>query len=101
MSDLANTQGPWMVRPTVSNILNHLIIVQSETQAIIATVPPKENGEVNWADAAMLATAPHAIEALIEISTELNTSKNISIERINSVISQVFEKLHAETDVDL
>jgi thiamine monophosphate kinase len=99
MTDLTTTQGPWMVRPTMCVIANHLTI-HTEDGTILATVAPKAD-QPNWADAAAMAAAPHAFEALIEISTELNTAKQINIERINNIISQVFEKLVAETDVDL
>ena len=96
-STQATSQGPFYVRPTVDNS-DHLTICQAETDAVIAIIPPRGD-RVNWADAAMLAAAPHMVDALIAIREKLMTAKDtINLEVINDIISQTFEKIHAEAD---
>jgi hypothetical protein len=90
------TPGPYMVRPTTSAIPDHLTIAHAETNEVIAVIPPK-NGQPNWADAAALATAPNALETLIDIQvTLMNSKETIDLEEIVSKISLVFEKIAAE-----
>ena len=98
MTDYVTTQGPFIVDRMVAE-LNHLAIRQAETREAIAIVIPK-NDQPNYADAAMFAATPHAIDCLIAIQEKLMTSKHtINLEEINMMISQVFEKIAAEADV--
>ena len=100
MTDHVTTQGPFMVRPTETPMPNFLSVCQAATNMSIAIVPPLLNGQANYADAAMFAATPHAIDCLIAIQEKLMTSKEtVDLEAINTMISQVFEKIAAEADV--
>ena len=100
MTDHFTTQGPFMVRPTQTPMPNYLSVCQASTDMPLAVVPPLQSGEANYADAAMFAATPHAIDCLIAIQEKLMTSKGtVDLEDINLMISQVFEKIAAEADV--
>jgi hypothetical protein len=98
--NIETTKGPFICRPThATQAIGYLTICQDETNEPLALVLPKFD-KSNLADAAMFAAAPHALEALIEIQSKLMTSKEtIDLEEINDIISQVFEKIAAESDV--
>lgn len=99
-TDLSTTEGTWYVRPTFSTVSNdHLTIASSHEGKIIATIPPR-NGKPNYGDAALLAASKDLLDALIEISVLVNESKEtFSIEKINEITSDAFEKIYIEADV--
>src|SRR5574338_1686633 len=65
------TPGPYMVRRTDSAIPGHLTVYRAKTLETVAVIPPKEDGQPNWADAAAFAATPNAMEALVEIQCRL------------------------------
>jgi hypothetical protein len=100
MTDHISTQGPFIVQPTQTPMPGFLSVCQAETGRPLAVLHPLENGQPNYADAAMFAATPHAIDCLIAIQELLMTSKEpVDLEAINFMISQVFEKIAAEADV--
>lgn len=97
MTTSTTTQGPWIVAPI--NDRPGYLAIRTETDQCLAVVLPDEQGNPNFSNAALMATAPHMLEALVEVSEQLNSSKDtINLEDLNETTSLVFEKLAAEAD---
>jgi hypothetical protein len=98
---ISPTKGPWLVKPNSCLLTGHLTIASTnDLHPVVATVPPAEDGSANFADAAILAAAPHMLEALINIHELINAPiDHIETDDINQIISDVLEKIYIESDV--
>lgn len=93
---LVTTGGAWYIRHTFQTMANDHLTLTSTNDEIIATIPPR-NGKPNYGDATLLAASKCLLDALIDISILVNEHKETySIERINTITSEAFEKIHAE-----
>lgn len=90
------TRGPWLARPTMSQLPGHLTITSDELP-VIATIPPNDDGTPNFANAGVIAAVPHLIEALCEIQMMVR-ARQASAVQIEQVISAAFEKIYIEAD---
>lgn len=100
MRQLKVTGGEWIVAPVERNDYpNFLFVRQSESNYVIAVLPPKD-GQPNWHDAALLASAHLMLDTLIQIYELVNNSKDAySIADINALICDPMEKIIIEADV--
>jgi hypothetical protein len=105
-----STPGPWVVTQTkVKGYHDHkpcicVATINDEIPAKVTRIVAitgiigEADEDTAIANASLISVIPVAIEALIDIQTELNTSKEvIDLEKINDIISAVFEKIAAES----
>jgi hypothetical protein len=97
MSELLTTPGPWIVKPAECQGEGTYIA------KVISLRPASNEGELvalvlSMGDAALIASAREMLEALIAIQETLNHSKKpIDLVSMNQMISDVFEKIAAES----
>jgi len=92
------TKGPYWVRPTLTPTHGFLTITSKEL-AVIAIVPPDDDGTPNYVNAGTLAANPHLIEALVDIQMRINSKEPVTTAEINLIIANAFEKIYIEADV--
>ncbi len=96
MSDITTTPGTWIVQPAEcageGSYLAKIVSVQPNNELdLVALV-------LNMADAALMTSAKEMLDVLIVIQHELNSSKDvIDLVAMNTLISEVFEKIAAES----
>jgi hypothetical protein len=90
------TPGTWIVEPATEQspdgvFLHKIISVGPNGNTLVALVP-------NIADAALMATSPEMMQALIDFNDWLNRSKQpISIPAMNTRLSIINEKIASES----
>lgn len=94
---MKTTSGTWIVSPFVKKP-EYLCVLAFEQKKVLAILPPLEDGQPNFADAAIMAASKEMLDTLIAIQESLMTSKKvIDLEAINQLISATFEKIAAES----